>query len=247
MPFKKQNYFRLEVIEKGWDITHDEVMYAVENGMLPVCVWLPICFVERGRANGSEFTILSRDHCEGLVRLRPKDCHMLFQRGRITLSHFLPTRDRDYSDIRIAPEPSQPPLEVCVRDLLVINEHRSVFDAEHDIRNDDALPLFDPPKLDSQPLNGKHGRSRPSRFKHSNHYRHIVCCEEDFHLGNIQAKVVERLHDAFEKGEPWVYGKVILHDVGSQCHRMRDVFKSQPQWRDLIESDGKGHYRLRAA
>lgn len=247
MPLKKQKYFRLEVIEQGWDITHDEVMYAVENGMLPVCVWLPMCFVERGKHQGDEFYVLSHDHCEGLVRLRPKDCHMLFQRGTITLSHFLAVYEADYTDIRIAVEPPQPPLEVCERDLLVTNKHRYQFEEEHDVRCSDTLPLFDAPKQAIQPTRSTNGRTRPERFQHSNQYRHVVCCENDFHLGNIQAKVVERLHTATQDGEPWVYGKVILHDVGSQCQRMRDVFKSQPQWRNLIESDGKGHYRLRAA
>lgn len=247
MPFKKQDYFRLEVTEKQWNITHDEVMYAVENDMLPVCVWLPMCFVERGKQDGDEFYILSRDHCEGLVRLRPKDCHMLFQRSTIILNHFLATQEEDFTDIRIAAEPVQPPLEVCVKDLLITNDDRARFEQEHDIRMVDELPLFSPPPQNTQPLNGHNGHRTQGHFQYSNHYRHVVCCEEDFHLGNIQAKVVERLHTATQEGEPWVYGKVILHDVGSQCHRMRDVFKSQPQWQRLIESDGKGHYRLRAA
>lgn len=247
MPFKKQKYFRLEVIEREWDITHDDVMYAVENGMLAVCVWLPMSFVERGNVTDSEFYVLSRDHCEGLVRIRPKDCHRLFQRGTITLSHFLTIRDIDYTDIRVAPEPPQPLLEVYVRDLLVTNEDRNHFELEHDVRSEDKLPLFDAPKQPIQPPRNNAGRVQPEGFQYNNQYRHVVCCQEDFHLGSIQAKVVERLHTATQDGEPWVYGKVVLHDVGSQCQRMRDVFKSQPQWRNLIESDGKGHYRLRAA
>lgn len=247
MLFKKQKYFRLEVIEKQWDITHDEVMYAVENDMLRVCVWLPMCFVERGKQEGEEFYILSRDHCEGLVRLRPKDCHMLFQRGTITLNHFLITQETNHTDIRIAAEPTQPPLEVCVKDLLVTNTDRSQFEQEHDIRSNDELPLFSPPKQETQLFSNRREYKRDKNFQHSNQYRHVVCREDNFHFGNIQAKIVERLHSAHEEGEPWLYGKVILHEVGSQCHRMRDVFKSQPQWQNLIESDGKGHYRLRAA
>ena len=101
MAFIEQDYFRLEVIEKQWSVSHDEVMYAAENDMLKVCVWLPMCFVEFGKGGVKDFYVLSRDHCEGLVRVRPKDCHMLFQRGEVMLDHFLPTKGKRYKDIRV--------------------------------------------------------------------------------------------------------------------------------------------------
>jgi hypothetical protein len=40
-------------------------------------------------------------------------------------------------------------------------------------------------------------------------------------------------------------GKLILGEAGSSSTRMSDVFKSQPHWRRLIDSDGRGRYRLR--
>ncbi len=245
MALPKQNYFRLEVIEKQWSISHEEVMYAVENNLLRVCVWLPICFVERGKEKGYQFYALTCEHCEGLVGIRPKDCHMLFQRGESLLTHFLTVGDAEHSDIRIADEPQQPPLKVYVRDLLVMNDNREAFEEEYAIGKVDRQPAYSDhlqhdPSYDRKRANGR-------CFAYSNQYRHVVYEDENFHLGSIQAKVVEKLHTAHEDGDPWIYGKVLLHDVGSQCSRMRDVFKSQPQWRSLIESDGKGHYRLRAA
>ena len=33
-------------------------------------------------------------------------------------------------------------------------------------------------------------------------------------------------------------------EAGSSCTRMADLFKSQRHWRELIASDGRGHYRL---
>ena len=134
MPFPNQDYFRLEVIEKQWSISHDDVMYAVENDMLRVCAWLPKSFVERGRSkNSHEFHVISQDHCEGLVRIRPKDCHLLFQEGQIYLNHFLPVGEEEYTDIRIANEPAQPPLKVCTSNLLVTNDSRTAFETKHNI------------------------------------------------------------------------------------------------------------------
>ena len=45
-------------------------------------------------------------------------------------------------------------------------------------------------------------------------------------------------------GEPWQSGKAILAAAGSRSLKMSDVFKSKKNWRLLIESDGRGAYRL---
>ena len=46
------------------------------------------------------------------------------------------------------------------------------------------------------------------------------------------------------RGEPWQSGKAILAAAGSRSLKMSDVFKSKKNWRLLIESDGRGAYRL---
>lgn len=66
-----------------------------------------------------------------------------------------------------------------------------------------------------------------------------------FQLGAIQAEVVRVLHAAAEAGQPWQNGKSILTAAGSRSLKMVDVFKSKPEWRELIQSDGRGNYRLR--
>jgi hypothetical protein len=53
------------------------------------------------------------------------------------------------------------------------------------------------------------------------------------------------LHAAAEAGQPWQNGKALLTTAGSRSLKMVDVFKSKPEWRELIQSDGRGNYRLR--
>ena len=55
---------------------------------------------------------------------------------------------------------------------------------------------------------------------------------------------VRALHEAARRGEPWQSGKAILAAAGSRSLKMSDVFKSKKNWRLLIESDGRGAYRL---
>jgi hypothetical protein len=63
-------------------------------------------------------------------------------------------------------------------------------------------------------------------------------------LGQFQARVVKILHAAAMSGCPWQHGKAVLADAGSSCTRLSDLFKTQPEWRKLIQSDRRGRYRL---
>ncbi|MCB1372408.1 MAG: hypothetical protein KDK07_11940 [Bauldia sp.] len=59
-----------------------------------------------------------------------------------------------------------------------------------------------------------------------------------------QAKVLRLLHDAALRGNPWQSGKAVLAEVGSHSLKLGDLFKRRPEWRDLVEADGCGLYRL---
>ena len=56
--------------------------------------------------------------------------------------------------------------------------------------------------------------------------------------------IIALLHHAARDGTPWQSGKDILAKAGLRCLRVQDVFKSHPGWRELIEWDGRGAYRL---
>ena len=88
------------------------------------------------------------------------------------------------------------------------------------------------------------GSVAPS-LQQANDYREVRTAGLLFNLGPVQARVVKRLHEAATSPNPWCEGKLILGEAGSSSTRMADVFKSQPHWRRLIDSDGRGRYRLR--
>ena len=100
-------------------------------------------------------------------------------------------------------------------------------------------------RVESQHLIVRKGSSPPS-LRQSNDYRQVHSAGLLFNLGPVQARVVKLLHEAATSSNPWREGKLILGEAGSACTRMADVFKSQPHWRRLIDSDGRGRYRLRA-
>ncbi len=63
-------------------------------------------------------------------------------------------------------------------------------------------------------------------------------------FGETQGKVLRILWQAIEDGEPWVYGKRILSAIGSGSDRIKGIFRHHKFWRELIEADSKGKYRL---
>lgn len=82
-------------------------------------------------------------------------------------------------------------------------------------------------------------------FQHSANYLNVRLGLTELVLGAVQAQVARLLHQAALSDSPWLTGKTLLTEAGATSLRMSDVFKSQKQWRQLIQSDGRGRYQLR--
>ncbi len=66
----------------------------------------------------------------------------------------------------------------------------------------------------------------------------------EYKFGETQARVIKRLWQAREDGCPWMYGKRLLNDVGSESLKLQNIFNRNTDWRNIILSDRKGKYRL---
>jgi hypothetical protein len=91
-------------------------------------------------------------------------------------------------------------------------------------------------------LLGQHGHNS---FRHTEDYRHIWLHGIDYTLPTLLADIVRVLHLAhIEDGHGWRNGKRILELAGSSQFKMSDVLKDRKDGKALIQSDGKGMYRL---
>ncbi|GAB4165574.1 MAG: hypothetical protein Tsb006_5070 [Rickettsiaceae bacterium] len=86
-----------------------------------------------------------------------------------------------------------------------------------------------------------HSRS----FWQYNNFAKVFAHGKLYHFGAVQAKVIEQLYIASLTDSPWLCGKELLHKANSRSIALRDLFKSQTNWRQLIESDHRGNYKLR--
>lgn len=83
-------------------------------------------------------------------------------------------------------------------------------------------------------------------FEHYNGFTKILASGKWYHLGPVQAKIIKQLYAASFTNCPWIHGKTLLYNAGSESQRLRDLFKSQNCWQELVISDNKGSYCLKS-
>ncbi|MFO7856832.1 MAG: hypothetical protein R6V44_16760 [Paracoccaceae bacterium] len=220
-----KSYFTLPEVIERWAISMSDLAYLAENDRLRLSVrvfGLPVEFGEHDEtAEGEPFRVPCERvrHC-GLLDLRPHHVFRLFRCGKASLRDFR-APDGGYALLH-----GTEPLRVTVADLLLRRDERDRFEAETGFQDRGPEP----------------GEERA--FFASGDYHYVRCRGRGFRLGIIQAQVVRVLHEAARAGAPWQSGKAILAAAGSRSLKMADVFKSQPHWRHLIVSNGRGGYRL---
>jgi hypothetical protein len=223
MPLRDKAYFRLDEIQARLRLSRGDLTYLVENGLLKASVRIWHALMEEGEydraADGQTFRLpIEQRRFSGLLDLRPEDTYRLF-RDQTALINAFDAPEGAYLVV-LRPEDG---VEVRLDDLVVRRDERDRFERQQ-------RPA--PPRI-----NG-------NAFKVVGDYKQVIIADRLFHLGTCQAEVVRLLHEAAKTEEPWRYGKAVLAAAGSSCTRMADLFKSQRHWRELIASDGRGHYRL---
>lgn len=237
MPIPEKRYARLEALIGLWELSKDDVFYAIENGLLQCCVWLQPRYVERGLDEGGLFLAQQCERCQGLVMLRSEDCQVIFQQGEVHAHSFL-SMNQPSEMLRITHEPPQPYINIGLQHLLVMREEQQRFEAAYKVA---CKKRFKRRKFKG----GKKPRNTEANIRVHNDYKEVLVGNSTYHFGQVQADIVKQLHDASKSSDPWVHGKTLLNHSGSQAMRFQDVFKNKKGWRDIIESDGRGHYRLK--
>ena len=233
MPFPDKQYTRLEALIRVWSASRDDVLYAIENGMLDCCIWMQPRYVERGTDSNGFFIAHTCEKSHGLVRLRVEDCQLLFQQGEIYAHSFMSLQIPG-DILRITHEPPQPYISVTIKNLLVMKDEQRRFEAAHRVQ------------CRYKKAKGRYRKRRDKRpeLKIYNDYKEMQLGGKSYHFGPVQADIAKQLYEASRSSNPWIHGKTLLANSGSQAMRFQDVFKNKKGWRDVIESDGRGYYRL---
>lgn len=220
----EKDYFTLDELEDRWGVPHRDLVYLAENGLLKVSVRLFAVRLEQGCYeevdDGQWFSIPEEQGLfHGLQDLRPQDAYRLFHEGAARIERF-----------------EAPEHRYCV----VLRPKNGIL-----IKADELVVR----RVERDRAESRHGlggiqRTVQTVFEQRHDFSEVILGDRTYFLGSIQARVVRILHEAAATGRPWQHGKAVLAKAGSSCTRLSDLFKTQPDWRKLIQSDRRGRYRL---
>lgn len=221
----EKDYFTLTELLEHWQMPRRDAVYIAENSILRLSVRVfhlrcEVGGIEEDEERGPFRVPYYNKAISGLLDLHDRDAHALFRDGAVEVFSFHMPQG-EYLEIH----DDGLPLVVRETDLLVRQEERRRVEA-----------MLFPRLADTAPVS--------HTFSHSADYREVSINGVEFALGPIQAQVVRVLHKYPIDKSGWCAGKMVLKKAGSSSVRMADVFKSQPHWRKLIESDRRGNYRL---
>lgn len=229
MAFLSKEYDRLKSLQEKWGFSQEDMFYAIENGMLRTCIWLPLRFVERIAVHDRKFNFEKHETQCGFVAVRPEDCRRICSTGCAKLRVFNSITEENHI-LRLAFEPPQPSVCTRINDLVVLDSDRKRFEEQYEIT--------------AVKVTASSAKKPNGGFVASEDYRYVKLDDIEFHLGDIQARIVQLLHDASQSHKPWVHGKTLIYESGSNAVRVRDLFKTKRDWRKLVVSNDRGYYRL---
>ncbi|RXH23036.1 hypothetical protein XH99_16700 [Bradyrhizobium nanningense] len=141
------------------------------------------------------------------------------------------------------------PIEPSLWDILEIDYE--FFEAVGEHHKFEKLEFFE---LSIVPLNIRTipkwlddalGQLGYNKFRHAPDYRHIWLHGISYDLSPQWANIVRVLHEAWlDDSSGWRNGKKILELAGSSQLKLSDVLKTREDGRSIVQSDGKGMYRL---
>ncbi len=231
MGLPDRQYYSLQNLCTRWGAELEDLRYYIEHSELYTCCWLDLREVMRFMP-AKESCSITCDYVkfEGYVGLKPQDCRKIFRCKKYPTTNFI---DLERNGFEIAILPQYRDAVICVDDLRVKKEEVMRFENTYDIscmaEADSKVVKFDPNKLYVN-------HSKAEYFYHG----------APINLGPVQANIVAQLAVAKSSGNPWIHGKILLGNSGSQSMRMRDVFRTNKNWRELIEANKRGYYRIKS-
>lgn len=234
MPLPSKSYHRLAELSALWCAPVDDLECYVLDGLLEVSVMaigLPVEVgrLERDSEGGGWMRVDARPELlSGLQPVVAADLWPVFRHGLGRVARLKPPAPDGFVELADGVDP----ILVTMTDLLVARSERQRFEAAH------GLGASEPEAA---------AASAEPGFLHRNGYAEVVSAGEVFRLGPLQAAIVRQLHEASATPDPWRTGKELLAASRSESQKIVDLFKSKPNWRSLIVSDGRGRYRLNLA
>lgn len=222
-------FYTLVDLEAHWFTNASDIHQWLIYGELLGAVWLPIMSVVEQRADKG---LSKLRHWEGYIQLSGHQCRRLFRNGRIMLREFAAF---DGGHEYHLPEPADD-ITVGLEDVVILKQERRRFEEKY--------PGISPTSTHSPASAPSSGFKEVASQSFDPTYRSVQADGEQYYFGEMQSKIIRLLAEAAQQGTPWRSGKALLQEAGSQSYSLSNVFKRHPIWKQVIQSDRRGYYRL---
>jgi hypothetical protein len=226
MALPPRTYFHLYDVAEAWGSSVPELASYVMDGSLNISVMVICKRVEIGsyEDDSGSWHRVPRDYAvlNGPQPVWAEDLWPVFQQGAGEITRFKPSAGDDYVDLR----DDVAPIKIVLNDLLVTRAERQRFEQQYGLSTNEPT-------------------AEDLAFTHSDNYQEVSLNGRRFELGPAQAAVVRQLHERSKTSHPWMNGKDLLRAAKARSTRLVDLFKSKPDWKELILADGKGNYQLK--
>ncbi len=219
-------------------MTEQAILDDIYSGQLRAHVWLPAMVVEsmkRHTIAGQVFYDRTQKTYEGYIPLYPKDVRNIMRASEVPLRIFPGNSDGE----EIILKNGAPDCWFRQDDIVILQEslsHLKLKEKVQDVRVT-AIARLDEiwPQLKKKPAH---------KTTYDPLFQAITFNGIEYNLGQVQAQIVKQLYEAHQAGQSRVHFKTLIESAGAKSMAMRDIFRSQPRWKDLIHSNGRGYYWL---
>ena len=224
----KTEFYGLDELRDDWRVCSAKIKKWLVSGRLQSSLWLPVMSVYSFQeyVEGKVLSVRRElRHYEGFITLSRHQCQRLFRNGEVTMREF----QSFCGKTRFQLPDSSDDIRASVDELLVLLDEKHRFEQEIDLSSARGSAMEAPTGPELVEID----------------FRNVLIDGKSYTFGPIQAAILHQLYMASADGKEWLVGKRLLHEVGSESFSLSNVFKHKPVWRRVIESDGRGRYRLR--
>lgn len=229
-------FYDLEWLTVRWGLPENHILGMALDDFLELSIHVDGLLLFRGRVIQHDHSyektgIVSRHY--GTLPLRAHETEEIILKGSVETRCFRPRPGDDFCEL----EGNQPFRRIEIKDLVVAWETAHEYERSRKIKvrnlEDEKPSLINPQtQYDLIVEDG---------------YKVVFLGPYHWNLGPMQAAIVRQLHEASIANQPWISGKQLLAGCGSESANIKDLFKRNKRWKDLILSDERGLYRLNCA
>jgi hypothetical protein len=221
VPLPSKSYYSCDEIAERWNTNRDDLLVFAMDGLLELSVLLIGREIELGSLVDGRKVKEEVKTFTCPLPAYPEDLWRAMKGGAASIGRFKTA----HADRYAVPANESRRWPMWDSSVVITREERDRFERTHNLTPDVK-------------------EARATDFSHSSDYSIVTLSGRTFQLGALQAGMVRMLHAATRTGDGWVSGRDLLDEVRSASTYIGHVFKSQHQWQQLIQSDGRGKYRL---